>query len=193
MGVFATRTPHRPAPIGLSLVKLKKVEGIAFTPSHSNIISSASLILLCTTGVGNTLWLEGIDLLEGTPILDVKPYLPFCESLKDAVAPSWVSAEPWFELRDVVWEASARSQLRVAFEEARPLSLYSSPSELELLVTSVLRRDIRSVHQQQLSSNGSIIPSKHGAYELHVEVLRITYDVEEPRMSKSRINGSDPS
>ncbi|XP_078607796.1 uncharacterized protein LOC144879834 isoform X2 [Branchiostoma floridae x Branchiostoma japonicum] len=51
VGVFATRSPHRPNPIGLTLAKLDKVEG-------------------------DTLHLSGIDILDGTPILDIKPYIP---------------------------------------------------------------------------------------------------------------------
>ncbi|MGZ3768838.1 MAG: tRNA (N6-threonylcarbamoyladenosine(37)-N6)-methyltransferase TrmO [Bdellovibrio sp.] len=59
MGVFATRTPHRPNPIGLSLVELIKVE-------KDGII------------------VAGADLVDGTPILDIKPYLPEVESIPDA-------------------------------------------------------------------------------------------------------------
>ncbi len=51
VGVFATRSPHRPCPIGLTLAKLERIEG-------------------------DTLHLTGIDLIDGTPILDVKPYIP---------------------------------------------------------------------------------------------------------------------
>ena len=50
-GVFATRAPTRPNPIGLSVVKLSKIEGC-------------------------TLHVENIDILDGTPLLDIKPYVP---------------------------------------------------------------------------------------------------------------------
>jgi tRNA-Thr(GGU) m(6)t(6)A37 methyltransferase TsaA len=50
-GVFATRSPARPNPIGLSLVRLLKIDG-------------------------NTLHVKGIDVIEGTPVLDIKPYIP---------------------------------------------------------------------------------------------------------------------
>jgi tRNA-Thr(GGU) m(6)t(6)A37 methyltransferase TsaA len=50
-GIFATRAPKRPNPIGLSVVKLKKIEG-------------------------NILYVENVDVLEGTPLLDIKPYVP---------------------------------------------------------------------------------------------------------------------
>ena len=66
MGVFATRSPYRPNPIGLSSVKLVGVE-------H-------------TKDEGDVLVVSGADLLDGTPIYDIKPYLPFTDSHPDAVA-----------------------------------------------------------------------------------------------------------
>lgn len=64
VGVFASRSPFRPNPIGLSCVKLIKIE---FTPTGVSLI------------------VEGADLLDGTPILDVKPYLPHADCVLDAV------------------------------------------------------------------------------------------------------------
>lgn len=54
-GVFATRSPHRPNFIGLSVVKLIKIED-------------------------NILYIRGIDMIEGTPVLDIKPYIPEFDS-----------------------------------------------------------------------------------------------------------------
>lgn len=65
MGVFATRSPFRPNPIGLSSVKLVGIE-------H-------------TYTEGDVLLVEGADLLDGTPIYDIKPYLAFADSHPDAV------------------------------------------------------------------------------------------------------------
>ena len=65
MGVFATRSPYRPNSIGLSSVRLVKVEE---TASH-----------------GTVLIVEGADLLDGTPIYDVKPYLAYTDSHPDAI------------------------------------------------------------------------------------------------------------
>jgi tRNA-Thr(GGU) m(6)t(6)A37 methyltransferase TsaA len=64
MGVFATRSPFRPNPIGLSSVKLIKVEW--------------------ETKNGPVLYVEGADLLDGTPIYDIKPYLSFTDCHPDA-------------------------------------------------------------------------------------------------------------
>lgn len=64
MGVFATRSPFRPNPIGLSSVRLTGIE--LHTPE------------------GPVLHVEGADLMDGTPIFDIKPYLPFTDSHPDA-------------------------------------------------------------------------------------------------------------
>lgn len=64
MGVFATRSPFRPNPVGLSSVKLIGVEK--------------------TTEYGCVLRVAGADMLDGTPIYDIKPYLPYVDSHPDA-------------------------------------------------------------------------------------------------------------
>ena len=57
LGVFATRSPHRPCPIGLSLVQLETV-GVDFVTFF------------------------GVDMLDKTPVLDIKPYIPFYDCVK---------------------------------------------------------------------------------------------------------------
>ena len=64
MGVFATRSPFRPNPIGLSAVRL---DGIRRDET-----------------LGQVLLVSGADLMDGTPILDIKPYLPFADSYPQA-------------------------------------------------------------------------------------------------------------
>ena len=66
MGVFATRSPFRPNAIGLSCVKLERIE------------YSAEL--------GPLLHVQGADLLDGTPIYDIKPYIPYADCHPDASA-----------------------------------------------------------------------------------------------------------
>ena len=65
MGVFATRSPFRPNPIGLSSVRLESVEFDAVR--------------------GPVLHVSGADLMDGTPIFDIKPYLPFTDSHPEAL------------------------------------------------------------------------------------------------------------
>ena len=64
VGVFATRSPFRPNPIGLSSVKL---EGVEVDPHD-----------------GPVLIVSGADLMDGTPILDIKPYIPYADSHPEA-------------------------------------------------------------------------------------------------------------
>ena len=64
VGVFASRSPFRPNPIGLSSVRLDRI-------AH-------------TDALGPVLHVRGADLVDGTPILDIKPYLPFTDSHPDA-------------------------------------------------------------------------------------------------------------
>jgi tRNA-Thr(GGU) m(6)t(6)A37 methyltransferase TsaA len=80
-GVFATRSPHRPNPIGLSLVDLIEVKGL-------------------------TLKVAGVDLLDGTPILDIKPYLPSIEAFPQART-GWLNPQQTFEVR---WSDLAKQQ-----------------------------------------------------------------------------------
>ncbi|WP_407311837.1 tRNA (N6-threonylcarbamoyladenosine(37)-N6)-methyltransferase TrmO [Pseudomonas sp. nanlin1] len=82
MGVFATRATHRPNGIGQSVVRLDKVE-----PGR--------------------LWLSGIDLLDGTPILDIKPYVPYADQVASA-SNTMASAAP--ALIQVQWHAEALQQ-----------------------------------------------------------------------------------
>ena len=65
MGVFATRSPFRPNAIGLSCVRLLSVE-------H-------------TQDMGTVLHIGGADLMDGTPILDIKPYIPYCDAPPEAM------------------------------------------------------------------------------------------------------------
>lgn len=66
-GVLATRSQLRPSPLGVSVVRLLK---------HRR----------------NILRIEGLDAIDGTPVLDVKPYFPNHDSVPDAAIPDWASA-----------------------------------------------------------------------------------------------------
>lgn len=67
-GLFATRSPDRPNPIGLSAVELMRVDGLK-------------------------LHVRGVDLLDGTPILDLKPYVPYADAFPGARA-GWIDQLP---------------------------------------------------------------------------------------------------
>ena len=120
IGVFATRSPHRPNPVGLSLVKLERVEK-------------------------DTLYLSGIDLVDGTPILDVKPYLPISD-----IAPNPLSG--WVP-------HNAFPELKVDFT---PLALkdiesFSAPGAADLprLIADTLRHDPRNMRDRTQMKDGA--------------------------------------
>ncbi len=82
IGVFASRSTHRPNGIGQSVVKVESIEG-------------------------STLWVSGADLLDGTPIIDIKPFVPYSDipaAAHNAVAPY----AP--ELCQVAWQDSALAE-----------------------------------------------------------------------------------
>ena len=66
VGLFATRTPHRPNPIGKATVRLLERRG-------------------------NVLKVEGLDAIDGTPIIDIKPYIPGHDAATNAKVPPWVT------------------------------------------------------------------------------------------------------
>ena len=78
VGVFATRSPFRPNPIGLSCVKLAEVKQ---HPTH-----------------GPILLIQGADLMNGTPIYDIKPYLPYVDAHPDAVG-GFAEEKKWYRLQ----------------------------------------------------------------------------------------------
>lgn len=75
-GVFATRSPFRPNPIGLTCVKLDHVE---------------------LTAQGPVIHVLAADLRDGTPIYDIKPYIPFADCHPEATG-GWIEDAPWHEL-----------------------------------------------------------------------------------------------
>ncbi len=93
VGVFATRSPHRPSPIGLSLARLDKVEG-------------------------GTLYLSGLDLADGTPVIDIKPYLPDSDAILGAKT-GWIRLASRRRLA-VTFSAPAKAQLRGLERDGRP-------------------------------------------------------------------------
>ena len=103
MGVFATRAPYRPNPIGLSAVRLL---GVGHDPQ-----------------LGPTLQVAGADLMDGTPIYDIKPYLPYTDCRADAsggFAPSAPEARLAVEIPPRL-ESALPENLRAALRDVLAL------------------------------------------------------------------------
>ncbi|MDE7121151.1 MAG: tRNA (N6-threonylcarbamoyladenosine(37)-N6)-methyltransferase TrmO, partial [Oscillospiraceae bacterium] len=130
IGVFATRSPFRPNPIGLSCVKLQEV-----------IFKESGVELL----------VSGVDLLDGTPILDIKPYLPYADSYPDAVG-SYAQA-----FRDY--------HLEVDFPEE---FLSQIPAEKRQALCACLAEDHRPAYQEDPER---IYHMNFAGFEIHFRVI----------------------
>ena len=109
MGVFATRSPFRPNPIGLTVVRLLAVE---------------------ESPEGKVLIVSGADMMDGTPIYDIKPYLPYVDSVPDA--------------KGGFTENTAAYRLSVDFPEKL---LERVPEEMRETLLGVLAQDPRPAYQ----------------------------------------------
>lgn len=105
-GVFATRSPFRPSPIGLSCVKLERIE--------------------FTNGIA-ILHVLGGDLMDGTPIFDIKPYLPISDcrteatgNLKNAPIGALLDVEIPEHLLSLIPEADRNTIIAILAEDPRP-------------------------------------------------------------------------
>lgn len=110
MGVFATRSPFRPNPIGLSSVKLEKID---FDAEDAPV-----------------LYVSGADIMDGTPIYDIKPYLSYTDSHPEA--------EGGFSVPD------GGEKLRVEFAEGQ---LDKIPEKLRSGLEEILAQDPRPAYQ----------------------------------------------
>jgi len=121
LGVLATRSTFRPNPIGMSVVKLESIE------------QKAQQVIL---------HISGLDLLDQTPIIDIKPYIPYSDALSGAKA-GFANSEP-------------ESKLNVVFSEIaqQTISEYNTKiPELALLIEQVLMQDPRPAYRQDKEDN----------------------------------------
>ena len=116
MGVLATRSTYRPNPIGMSVVKLE------------DIIEKEQKILLN---------ISGLDLLDQTPVIDIKPYIPYSDSISDAKA-GFAQTSPSTAL-SVSFNTQSTQKL-AAFE--------TSHSELKSFISQVLAQDPRPAYKR---------------------------------------------
>jgi len=119
MGVFATRSPNRPNPVGMSAVELTSIE------------KTANEILI---------HIKSGDFLDGTPVIDIKPYVPFVDSIATATS-SWASeAEPTIPVQWQMDAAIARDE-RVVTD--------SHLAELVPVIEDTLAQDPRPAYERK--------------------------------------------
>lgn len=134
VGVFATRSPYRPNPVGLSVVRLLQVE----------------------TDSGVRLHLAGGDFLDGTPVVDIKPYVAAADAVPEASM--GFAEEPWQQPPLPVGYAAAALSPLAAAETRHP--------GFRALLEAVLRQDPRPGYQRD--------PERHygtALYDLNVRWL----------------------
>jgi len=119
-GVFATRSPFRPNHLGLSVVRLDRI-----------VVDQGRVFL----------HVRGVDLLDGTPVVDIKPYLPYVDRVEAAVA-GFAPDRPEVRL-DVVFSVSAEKQLQCL-----------SPGEMQKnLIEQLVALDPRPAYQRNTASD----------------------------------------
>ncbi len=118
VGVLASRSPHRPNPIGLSAVAIESID-------------------LEAKG-GPEIHVSGVDLLDGTPVLDIKPYIPYADSIPEANA-GWAS------------EAIPRYEVKFSEEALAEITKRDPSGEknLKALIIEVLELDPRPAYQKR--------------------------------------------
>lgn len=139
VGVLSTRSPHRPNPIGQTVVRVEAVD----LPKGQ-------------------LHLTGVDFVDGTPVLDIKPYVPFYDCIPEATVPRWVSSaddqrvvKVWlncFESRmslclscsigQVRWSEHAMSLMDTIILPT--MHFYHSAAEVIQVISEILQQNIRS-------------------------------------------------
>jgi len=142
VGVLATRSPHRLVPIGMTAAKLLRIEN------------------------GDTLVLGGIDLIDGTPVLDVKPYVPKYDSIPDAKYPDWIVVENQF--KEVIFTDRAKEQLQDLSSNLKILKDYDQALST---IRQALILDPRSVYRKQ--------KFEKEAFGFHIDSLNIQCFIED--------------
>lgn len=138
LGVYATRSTHRPNPVGLSVVEIGRIQ----PASRQQKCSEIELI--------------GLDLLDGTPVLDIKPYLPYADALPTATG-GFADQSPDAGL--TVSFSPPAEQALVAFTQTYP--------QLAQLIQQVIAQDPRPAYQHE--------PER--VYGMHLYDLNIRWQV----------------
>lgn len=146
VGVFASRSPYRPNGIGMSAVRLIGV-------------------------VGRNIYVSGHDILDETPILDIKPYLPYSDSFPDA-SPGW-TCQPGETVLPVLFDSSA--ECRLSWLEAHGVS------RLRSFAVMHLEYEPDNAKRHRLMTLGD------GMHALCYRTWRICYDVQDNAVRVSDI------
>ena len=131
-GIFACRSPHRPNNIGLSLVRLVAVDGL-------------------------NLKVAGLDAIDGTPVLDIKPYHTLIEAVSQATIPAWVRKSAEFPRVLVMWTAARQLPSR-SIANRKKYPWLSDEEILKVVEETLCTGDLRPPYMRESSDefNGNL-------------------------------------
>ena len=135
VGVFSTRSPHRPNSIGQTVVRYEGLTKFQLPPSPK----------FAKPRFGHALNLSGVDFVDGTPVLDIKPYVAAYDSVPTAAMAPWVEHKAAVDsalhgaIESVQFSDQARAQLG---EHLGKMRFYSSVESAEEAVRQVLSLNI---------------------------------------------------
>ena len=150
-GVFATRSPHRPNPIGLSLVTLLEVDG-------------------------RNIYVDGVDILDKSPIFDIKPYLPYAEAFPDAQC-------GWLQETIEIEESKDRLNIIIDSLAQQQLSWLKEKHHVELL--PIAERVLGNDPLPHPSKR--IFKEKNGGFAIAIKSWRIFYKIEGENLTIERV------
>lgn len=181
-GVFATRSPHRYNPIGLSLAKLDKIED-------------------------RTIYISGADLIHGTPVIDIKPY-HYLDSLDNQtlektsnVYPEWLLESKERGRLEVKFSDTSIEELKNLIDE-KLLDFYDNLDEIKQVISEVFQLNPHSVHTLNKHQEGIYavaLDNLHIVYTMNsaktkCEVVKIMYsDCSTPIVQSSKATGKRKS
>lgn len=141
LGVFATRSPFRPNPIGLSVAKIDRID-----------LESPD---------GPVIHVSGIDLVNGTAILDIKPYIPYADSISEATNPTFA-------------EAPAPLDLPIEISDENTANLLAQNPSLAQLIECSLRLDPRpSYHDDPHHTYGMTLANHEISFRITSDAIVI--------------------
>lgn len=146
VGVFASRSPHRPNPIGLSCLKLERIDHLAKG--------------------GIEIHVSGLDILDGSPLLDIKPYLSYADSIVDAKS-GWAEGE--IQKYPVTFSTKSLSTIEKSAKTQHP--------KLKELLVQMLELDPRPTSQRaaipigQTDSEGRRFAFRLFDFDVHWQIL----------------------
>ena len=152
VGLFATRSPHRFNPIGITLCKIDRIEKISKTKHRKEKV---------------VIHISGLDLVDGTPVLDIKPFVPIYDSVQnedDVKLPSWVAGGLATQRPVIITQNAQNDLMEILHKDKHALQFYGPKYNEQSVeettdyalqcIKQVLAMDVRSNFQTKKAREG---------------------------------------